>query len=350
MFSKIKSFMTNLITGRRFCVSVLAVLSAAVITFVGVSVNAVYVADGDEAHKLYSLTTRPVDIQPISDSVFTNLAKGEIEESSRKINLNADSDIPVHVTMGSETVTVFVSRGQTVADAINLSGFELDEHDSVNLSLLSTIVERDYIDIINIDYVTEVFEKSIPFVTKTVYSQKASATTSKGGEEGLKEVTCITKLVNGVARERDVVKETVLKDAVDQVITVGMKDGVSSSFMDCVSTLKPATPIRLDANGVPLVYKKHVTVQATAYTYTGNNCASGMKPQPGCVAVNTNIFPFGTKFYIKSSDGKYIYGYAVAADTGGFLKTRPTNFDLFFETEEQCRAFGRRNIEVYVLY
>ncbi len=350
MFSKIKSFMTTFITGRKFCISVLAVLSATVITFVGISVNAVHVADGDDVHTLYSLATRPVDIRPLSDSVFTNLAKDRIDDSVQKINLNVDSDIPVHVTMGNETVTVFVSRGQTVQDAIDLSGFSLDEHDSVNLSLLSSIVETDYIDIIDINYVTEIVEETIPFETKTVYSKKLDSISSKGGEEGLKELTCLTKLVNGVATERDVIKETVLKDAVDQVITVGMKNGTSSSFVECISTIKPATPIRLDVNGVPVRYKKHVTVQATAYTYTGNNCASGVAPQPGCVAVNTNIFPFGTKFYIKSSDGKYIYGYAVAADTGGFLKTRPTNFDLFFETEAQCKAFGRRNIEVYVLY
>ncbi len=349
MFSKIKSFMTELIVKRRFCASVMAVLSAAIITFVGISVNAMPAAEGDSEHMLYSLATRPIDIAPLGDSALLGLGNAETDIANRKINISAHSDIPVHVTMGSETVTVFVSRGQTVQDAIDLSGFVLDEHDNVNLSLLSSIVDTDYIDIIDIKYVTQTYEQSIPYGTTTLYSQKNAHTTIKDGKDGLKEVTCVTKLVDGVEKEKAIIEEKVLKKAVDEVITVGMKYGVSYDAIDCISTLKPSADITLDKNGVPVKYKKHVTVQATAYTYTGNNCASGVKPQPGYVAVNTNIFPFGTKFYIKSSDGKYIYGYAVAADTGGFLNTRPTNFDLFFETEAQCKAFGRRNIEVYVL-
>ena len=93
-----------------------------------------------------------------------------------------------------------------------------------------------------------------------------------------------------------------------------------------------------------------MTVRATAYTYTGNNCATGVAPKPGYIAVNPKVIPYGTKMFIKTTDGKYIYGYAVAADTGGFVATRPTNFDLYFPTESQCTEFGRRNIEVYVLY
>ncbi|MEE1198929.1 MAG: G5 domain-containing protein [Acutalibacteraceae bacterium] len=350
MFSKIKSFMTKLIAKRRFCVSVLAVLSACVITFVGVSVNAATVYDANGEHVLYSLANRPVDMKPITYNVFSSTADDEAVNMSRRVNITAENDIPVHVTMGNETVTVFAHTGQTVSDAIGLSGFRIDEHDSVNLDLLSVIVDTEYIDILDIEYVTNTFEEEIPYGIKTKYSKNLASTTIKSGKNGVKEVTCVTKLINGVESERSIVKEKVLKKAVDEVVTVGMKYGTTYDALDCISTLKPKTNIRLDKNGVPVEYKKHVTVQATAYTYTGHNCASGVKPQPGYVAVNTNIFPFGTKFFIKSSDGKYIYGYAVAADTGGFLKTRPTNFDLFFETEAQCRAFGRRNIEVYVLY
>ena len=53
--------------------------------------------------------------------------------------------------------------------------------------------------------------------------------------------------------------------------------------------------------------------------------------------------------YIKSSDGRYIYGYAVAADTGGFIKKHPTGVDLFFTTESACQRFGVRTVEIYIL-
>ena len=68
MFSKIKSFMTNLITDRKFCVTGLAVLSAAVITFVGVSVGAVPAIGDNNKNQIYSLATRRADIRPLSNA------------------------------------------------------------------------------------------------------------------------------------------------------------------------------------------------------------------------------------------------------------------------------------------
>ena len=53
--------------------------------------------------------------------------------------------------------------------------------------------------------------------------------------------------------------------------------------------------------------------------------------------------------YIKSSDGKYVYGYAVAADTGGFARKNPTKVDLAFPSAVACSNFGRRNVEIYIL-
>ena len=53
--------------------------------------------------------------------------------------------------------------------------------------------------------------------------------------------------------------------------------------------------------------------------------------------------------YIKSPDGSVIYGYAVAADTGGFIKNYPNGIDLFMNTESACRNFGVRNMEIYIL-
>jgi 3D (Asp-Asp-Asp) domain-containing protein len=53
--------------------------------------------------------------------------------------------------------------------------------------------------------------------------------------------------------------------------------------------------------------------------------------------------------FIKTTDGKYIYGYAVAADTGGFIKNYPTGIDLFFDTRGECVDFGVRTAEIYIL-
>ena len=67
------------------------------------------------------------------------------------------------------------------------------------------------------------------------------------------------------------------------------------------------------------------------------------------------MIPYGTKLYIVTPDGKRTYGYAVAADTGGFAKKNPqkTVADLrmyFSGSKCQCGSYwGRRNVEIYIL-
>lgn len=124
---------------------------------------------------------------------------------------------------------------------------------------------------------------------------------------------------------------------------------MDSTMVSQISKLQPETPIDLDEDGNPINYKSKFTTEATAYTYTGRNCSTGVAPTPGYVAVNPNVIPYGTKLYIKSSDGRINYGYAIAADTGGFINSRPNNVDLFMQTKSDCLNFGRRNVEIYIL-
>ena len=166
------------------------------------------------------------------------------------------------------------------------------------------------------------------------------------GKNGLKEITYTEKLVNGESVKKEVTKTVTLTKAVAKTVTVGTK---TSKNKGNVSTLSPKKEIELDENGVPVNYKSKMTVRATAYTHTGNRCSTGVKPQPGYIAVNPKVIPYGTEMFIKTTDGKYIYGYAVAADTGGFIKKHPTGVDLFFNTQAECVNFGVRTAEIYIL-
>ena len=191
---------------------------------------------------------------------------------------------------------------------------------------------------------------------------KGAKKTTTVGKDGLEQVNYTQKLVNGKLVSTKVNGKVTLLAAQNAVQTVGTRSPAAktgtiktanavttSSKVSTVSVLKPSTPIELDAKGNPVNYKKHVTVQATAYTYTGHKCATGVSPKPGYIAVNPRVIPYGTKMYIKSSDGRFIYGYAIAADTGGFARSRPTNVDLFFGSYAECVSFGRRNVEIYIL-
>lgn len=260
---------------------------------------------------------------------------------------------PVYITCGENTVVLDFTGG-TVADALSLAGFSADSNDFVTPALDTVIDETVYIDYSRIDYVTSTVTEAIAFETQTVYDKSLdkgySAVTQKGAE-GVQEVTYTEKLVNGVSTEKTVTSTTVLSNPTNAVKVVGTKEESvkTSADVKTISTLTPNFEIKLDANGNPVNYKSKTTVRATAYTYTGNNCSTGVAPQPGYIAVNPNVIPYGTKMYIKSADGSIVYGYAVAADTGGFIRRYPNGIDLFMSTQSACTSFGVRNMEVYIL-
>lgn len=69
--------------------------------------------------------------------------------------------------------------------------------------------------------------------------------------------------------------------------------------------------------------------------------------QVGVVAVDPNIIPYGTKLYITS--GNIVYGYAIAGDTGGAAMAGDILVDVFYDTYDECAAFGRRDMTVYII-
>ena len=100
-------------------------------------------------------------------------------------------------------------------------------------------------------------------------------------------------------------------------------------------------------SGDVLAYTDCLTVEATAYS-GGGKTAMGTAAGDGTVAVDPDVIPLGSRLYITAEDGSsWVYGYAVAEDTGGSIQGE--RVDLFFWSESDCRAFGRRTAKVYVL-
>lgn len=88
-----------------------------------------------------------------------------------------------------------------------------------------------------------------------------------------------------------------------------------------------------------------LTMQSTAYT-GGILTATGTKPvyNPGgisTIAVDPSVIPLGSKVYVSG------YGIAIAADTGGAINGNI--IDVYFNSEADCIAWGRRNVTVEIL-
>ncbi len=173
----------------------------------------------------------------------------------------------------------------------------------------------------------------IPYETTKVESDDLYVGETKvqtPGVEGLHEVEVIKTYYNGDLVERTEKELQLVDEPITEVMLVGTKE-------------KPFT-LGSDPNVdvSTLDYSKKLTMNATAYTASGNaKTASGRVAQEGVVAVDTSVIPFGTKLYIPG------YGYAVAGDTGGAIKGN--KIDLFYDTVAECYEFGRRNVDVYVL-
>ena len=160
------------------------------------------------------------------------------------------------------------------------------------------------------------------------------------------------KFVDGVLVDTQVADQTVTVEPVDAVKTVGTKKQPTNTYKNSgtkyVSGLVPAQDFELDANGIPTKYTKKISGKASAYS-GGGVTATGKSVRTGYVAVNPKQIPYGTRLFIRCQNGSYIYGYAVAEDTGGFTKSTDRVVDLYFPTESQCKSFGVRYVDIYVL-
>jgi len=74
---------------------------------------------------------------------------------------------------------------------------------------------------------------------------------------------------------------------------------------------------------------------------TNNITATGKEIKEGMIAVDRKIIPLGTRIEIKD------IGVFVAEDTGG--KIKGNRIDIYFETKEEAKEFGRQVIWVRVL-
>ncbi len=351
MIEKIKSKLSAFLKSRQLRLGAMAIIMAAAIasaTLLNCSIHTIKIFDG---HKTY--TVRSID-QNVALAIESANLKSEAYEVTETKTENKMTSVkisygyPVYITRGDETkeITFF---GGDVKTALETAGFTPDKYDFTEPSLDTVITDTIYIDYTDIDYVKTTKTEAIPHGTKKTYTTDLKNGTKKvirEGKDGVKEVTVVEKLVNGKSVKASE-SAVVLSKPVSAKVSVGIK--ANTSKKGHISTLSSKKEIALDKNGAPLNYKSKMTVRATAYTHTGNPCSTGVMPQPGYIAVNPKVIPYGTKMFIKTVDGKYIYGYAVAADTGGFIRNHPTGIDLFFNSESECRSFGVRYAEIYIL-
>lgn len=260
----------------------------------------------------------------------------------------------VGIEYDGNAITLSIAGG-TVADALETAGITLGEHDIVTPSLDTELDDFTHIEINRVTFGTLVETEEIPFETKRVEDSSllvGNKEVTRKGVDGEKSVTYNAKYIDGVLVEKTFVSEETVKEPVDKIISVGTKKiDTLSAYKNTtapISELTLPTDLELDENGIPVKYKTKVSAKATAYTGDPAT-ASGRTPMAGHIAVDPTEYPYGTELYIVSADGSYVYGYCIAADTGGFVEMGNTDVDLYLNNEDMCYNWGNRDIIIYVL-
>ena len=167
------------------------------------------------------------------------------------------------------------------------------------------------------------------------------------GKSGQKLCSANVTYVNGKEVQRSVYEETVTVEPVTRIIAVGTGEKVGQVsdqplFGDGFIVLP---------TGEVLTYIRKDTFLATAYTHTDAGCdeitANGTRVKWGVVAVDPTVIPYGTRMFIVSKDGSFIYGLSTAEDCGGAIQNK--RLDLYMETTEKCFQFGVKDCTVYFL-
>lgn len=235
--------------------------------------------------------------------------------------------------------------GGSVALLLAKANIELGELDQVSLPLDTEIGEDDVVVVTRKEIRTISQTETLPFETVYTCSPDITPGTEKvivEGRDGLRVRELRQTLINNEITQETVKSDDVQKQPVTQEVLIGFPvKPVSSLDFECT----------FDENYEPTEYTNVLRSQKSAgYSAPkGARTASGRKAIVGHVAVNPNVIPYGTKLFIKSSNGKHIYGYAIAADTGTALMDGRITVDLFYATYEESASNGIRDVDIFIL-
>lgn len=243
------------------------------------------------------------------------------------------------------------SHGETVENLLQRLQISLEEADSVSYDLAAQTFDGMSITVTDIRKQEQSY--SVPVPHDTIYCDDASLpagqeTVITAGTDG--EALCRAEVtyVNGQETDRKILSHTVTAQPVTEIIGVGTGENVPQP-----EAVDPDMPVIGNGTitlptGEVLTYTDTIQVSATGYSCDGYGITyTGTVARVGAIAVDPRVIPYGTRMYIVSNDGEYIYGIASAEDCGGGIKGHKV--DLYFNTSSECWQFGVRPCTIYIL-
>ena len=260
------------------------------------------------------------------------------------MKISVDRRYNVNIVADGKTTCALVGEG-TVSHALSQAGVMLGAEDITNKKADDTVADGMTIQVGRVTYKDVTTTQPIAFSTVTQKDSSMNSgtkTVKTHGKNGVKTTVTRQKLCDGKVVQTSVLKTETTEQPVNEVVAVGTKSlGRAYASVRSDGTL-------VDQNGSTVSYRRVFTGRCSAYS-CGTTTSTGLPVAFGRVAVNPHIIPYGSRLYICSPDGRVVYGYAVAADTGGAAMSGRIVADLYYPSESRCEEFGSRTMNVYVL-
>ncbi len=328
-----------------FITLTLLVLIMALATGFSVMARGVTIVDGKDVTKLVTFKKNVKDLveqRGISLGDSDRLIPGPDTTLRDNMEIVIKRAVPVTITT-KDGEKEYLSAADTVGQALEELEIEIGEKDIVDPGLSTAVSRGMGIKVVRVTEEIKVCEREIPFeriVQTTDRMDKGiEKVTQKGYNGKVREEIKIVRH-DGEETERAVISSKIIEEPRKEIVALGTRDLLQTS----------RGAVR---------FEKAVYMTATAYDATYESTGkrpgdkgygitrSGTRVRPGVVAVDPGVIPLGTKLYVKSLDGRPDYGFASAEDTGGAIKGN--KIDLYYESPEDVRKFGKRKVLVYIL-
>ena len=311
--------------------------------------NTFVITDGDQVivHTTFAsdpamaLDEAGVKVDP--DEYYTT----QSEDGVYDITVTRDDAVTV-VNCG-EKMDILI-RDDTVGDLLTRAGVPTGENYVVSCDLSEEPVDGMTITVDHIVINEETYTVETPYQTFTVstpYLPEGEEQILQPGVVGQELYTADVEYRNAVEISREVKQTEQICSPQIQIIAVGTGELVGQ---------KEELPligenIIVLPTGEVLTYYKKDTYQATAYTQYDAGCnnitSCGTQVRWGVVAVDPSVIPYGTRMFIVTKEGNFVYGIATAEDCGGAIQGK--RLDLYMPTLSEAINFGRRDVTVYFL-
>ena len=266
-----------------------------------------------------------------------------------------------HISIGEEEAIEPALDEEIGSDKIIKITQSFEETDDTQaIEALST---EDIID----DYSTvvekiETMEVEIPYetITKDVSGGNTENNQTKvvqEGQNGLKQIIYKITYKDDIEINRIELSSNIIKEPVNKIVQVSKKTTVSrSSTSERTGSNPSKTSTSSLAKKVANITPEVKTLNASAYTASTcgksvtdsgyGKTASGSTAQSWYTVAAGKGYPIGTVIYIPYFKDKPNGGWFVVQDRGSAISN--SKIDIYMDSYNDCKKFGRRNLECYI--